>query len=229
MGGNAANTAVVLAQLGLSVDWVGNLPLETPLIAGTFASYSVGVDLATPVAGEPAPTSYITLSHATGSRTIVHHRSMPEYLAADFERIDLSPFDWVRAPYRLMQAVSQYKGTLVWLPNFAYLYLANRIDDADLAALEGEIEAAGEDLAGAVLALRSSRVAGAQKVARRAMDLIRPLALPELTLAFTVEPDADDAGLGIGRALFEDPPSQGLSGHEPDDENRVLGILNVVA
>ena len=39
----------------------------------------------------------------------------------------MSPFDWVRAPYRLMQAVSQYKGTLVWLPNFAYNFCAQKI------------------------------------------------------------------------------------------------------
>jgi len=39
----------------------------------------------------------------------------------------MSPFDWVRAPYRLMQAVSQYQGTLVWLPNFAYNFCATKI------------------------------------------------------------------------------------------------------
>jgi acyl-CoA synthetase (AMP-forming)/AMP-acid ligase II len=39
----------------------------------------------------------------------------------------MSPFDWVRAPYRLMQAVSDYKGTLVWLPNFAYNFCAQKI------------------------------------------------------------------------------------------------------
>jgi fatty-acyl-CoA synthase len=39
----------------------------------------------------------------------------------------MSPFDWVRAPYRLMQSVSQYRGTLSWLPNFAYNFCAQRI------------------------------------------------------------------------------------------------------
>ena len=39
----------------------------------------------------------------------------------------LSPFDWVRAPYRLMQAVTQYKGTLTWLPNFAYNFCAHKV------------------------------------------------------------------------------------------------------
>src|SRR5687768_12321308 len=41
----------------------------------------------------------------------------------------MSPFDWVRAPYRLVQSISKYRGTLVWLPNFAYNFLAQKIRD----------------------------------------------------------------------------------------------------
>jgi acyl-CoA synthetase (AMP-forming)/AMP-acid ligase II len=44
----------------------------------------------------------------------------------------MSPFDWVRAPYRLLQAVSRYKGTLSWLPNFAYNFCAQKIRPRDL-------------------------------------------------------------------------------------------------
>jgi fatty-acyl-CoA synthase len=44
----------------------------------------------------------------------------------------LSPFDWVRAPYRLLQAISNYKGTLCWLPNFAYNFCAQKIRDRDI-------------------------------------------------------------------------------------------------
>jgi fatty-acyl-CoA synthase len=44
----------------------------------------------------------------------------------------MSPFDWVRAPYRLMQSVSQYRGTLSWLPNFAYNFCAQKIRDRHL-------------------------------------------------------------------------------------------------
>jgi fatty-acyl-CoA synthase len=43
-----------------------------------------------------------------------------------------SPFDWVRAPYRLLQSVSRYRGTLSWLPNFAYNFCAQKIRDRDL-------------------------------------------------------------------------------------------------
>jgi fatty-acyl-CoA synthase len=48
----------------------------------------------------------------------------------------MSPFDWVRAPYRLLQAVSKYRGTLSWLPNFAYNFCAQKIRDRDLAGVD---------------------------------------------------------------------------------------------
>ena len=44
----------------------------------------------------------------------------------------MSPFDWVRAPYKLLQAVSRHRGTLTWLPNFAYNFCAQKIRDRDL-------------------------------------------------------------------------------------------------
>jgi fatty-acyl-CoA synthase len=56
----------------------------------------------------------------------------------------LSPFDWVRAPYRLLQSISKYRGTLVWLPNFAYNFSAQKIRDrhmenVDLSSLRAII------------------------------------------------------------------------------------------
>lgn len=48
----------------------------------------------------------------------------------------LSPFDWVRAPYRLMQAVHQFRGTLSWLPNFAYNFCAQKIRDQQLEGVD---------------------------------------------------------------------------------------------
>ncbi len=48
----------------------------------------------------------------------------------------MSPFDWIRAPYRLLQIVSKYKGTLTWLPNFAYNFCAQKIRDRDLEGVD---------------------------------------------------------------------------------------------
>lgn len=47
-----------------------------------------------------------------------------------------SPFDWVRAPYRLLQSVSHYRGTLSWLPNFAYNFCAQKIRPQNLEGLD---------------------------------------------------------------------------------------------
>ncbi len=44
----------------------------------------------------------------------------------------MSPFEWVRAPQLLLQAISEHRGTLTWLPNFAYHFCSQKIRDADL-------------------------------------------------------------------------------------------------
>jgi fatty-acyl-CoA synthase len=48
----------------------------------------------------------------------------------------MSPFDWIRAPHRLLQAVSDYRGTLSWLPNFAYNFCAQKIRGRDLEGVD---------------------------------------------------------------------------------------------
>ena len=48
----------------------------------------------------------------------------------------MSPFDWVRAPYKLMQSVSKYRGTLSWLPNFAYNFCAQKIRDRHIESVD---------------------------------------------------------------------------------------------
>lgn len=47
-----------------------------------------------------------------------------------------SPFDWVRAPYKLMQSVTKYRGTLSWLPNFAYNFCAQKVRDRHLEGVD---------------------------------------------------------------------------------------------
>ena len=54
----------------------------------------------------------------------------------DIPLVIMSPFDWVRAPYRLFQAITSYKGTLCWLPNFAYNFCAQKIRPSDLEGVD---------------------------------------------------------------------------------------------
>jgi fatty-acyl-CoA synthase len=48
----------------------------------------------------------------------------------------MSPFDWVRAPQRLLQAVSAYRRHAVWLPNFAYNFCVQKIRDRHLEGVD---------------------------------------------------------------------------------------------
>ncbi len=96
-GGNATNTLVALAQLGHVCDWAGVLADEpdAELVLADLGRYGVGVAHCQRQRGGKLPTSYITLSESTGSRTIVHYRDLPEYPAAAFAAIPLDDYDWV--------------------------------------------------------------------------------------------------------------------------------------
>ncbi len=48
----------------------------------------------------------------------------------------MSPFEWVRAPWRLLRAASDHRGTLTWLPNFAYNFCASKIRERDLEGVD---------------------------------------------------------------------------------------------
>jgi len=48
----------------------------------------------------------------------------------------ISPFDWVRSPVLLLQAVTKYTGTLTWLPNFAFNFCARKIRNRELDQIE---------------------------------------------------------------------------------------------
>lgn len=44
--------------------------------------------------------------------------------------VEMSPFDWVRHPLRLLDAIERYQGTHCWMPNFAFSFLASARDRA---------------------------------------------------------------------------------------------------
>lgn len=43
------------------------------------------------------------------------------------ELVSLDPFEWVLRPAILLDAIERYRGTLCWMPNFAYSHLANAV------------------------------------------------------------------------------------------------------
>jgi len=48
----------------------------------------------------------------------------------------MSPFHWVSNPQVLLRAIHDHKGTLCWLPNFAYNFLATRVRKSALEGLD---------------------------------------------------------------------------------------------
>ena len=107
MGGNAANTAIVLAQLGDQTSWVGNLAEPSEIADRAFARHRVNASRAVRIPGAVLPTSYILLSEATGSRSIVHFRNLPEYRAADFLKLDLGGLDWLHFEGRAIDQLAE--------------------------------------------------------------------------------------------------------------------------
>lgn len=86
-------------------------------------SYSQSIDLIS----QDVVVSWLPLYHDMG---LIAGFLLPVMLGVPL--VLMSPFDWVRAPYKLMQAITDYRGTLCWLPNFAYNFSAQKIRDRDL-------------------------------------------------------------------------------------------------
>lgn len=113
-GGNATNSLVVLSQLGHACAWAGVLvdePDTAPVLAD-LDRYGIDYSACRRLATGKMPTSYILHSQATGSRSIVHYRDLPEYDLESFRRIDLTPLDWVHFEGR---NVEQTEGMLRYL------------------------------------------------------------------------------------------------------------------
>jgi len=96
-GGNAANTLEVLAQLGHGCRWSGTLANDAgaDFIRADLAGCGIDPHHGLTAYNGATPTSYITLSRANGSRTIVHYRDLPELSARQFARIPLDDLDWI--------------------------------------------------------------------------------------------------------------------------------------
>lgn len=106
-GGNATNSLAVLAQLGHAVGWVGTVADDAYARDLLAAAAREGIDTSRRVtcAGGRTPVSHVALSRATGSRTIVHYRDLPELSATDFAAVPLQGIDWVHFEGRNVAAL----------------------------------------------------------------------------------------------------------------------------
>lgn len=101
-GGNAANTLVVLSQLGHQCAW-GGVVTDKPdgqFVVADLHAHHIDTRACRLEKHADMPTSYILLNQRNGSRTIVHYRNLPEFTYADFQTIDLSNFEWLHCEGR---------------------------------------------------------------------------------------------------------------------------------
>lgn len=108
-GGNVTNSLVVLSQLGHDCAWAGTLADEpdAETIKADLRNYHIDLSAVHTVDSGKVPTSYISLSRSSGSRTIVHFRDLPEYHYNHFIEIDLRQFDWIHFEGRNLRQVKK--------------------------------------------------------------------------------------------------------------------------
>ena len=77
--------------------------------------------------------SWLPLYHDMGLIAAFH---LP--LAFGIPTVQIDPFEWVMVPSLLLDAISLERGTISWLPNFAYNMIADKIADDELDGINLE-------------------------------------------------------------------------------------------
>lgn len=108
VGGNCANSLRVLAQLGVACGFVGTLAEDDAgrRVAADLREAHIATAGARWIAGAATPVSQVWLSRRNGSRTIVHHRDLAEYSAADFSALALQGLRWIHFEGRNVDEVA---------------------------------------------------------------------------------------------------------------------------
>lgn len=97
LGGNAANSLHILAQLQHRCSFLGVLAYDAfgNTIKDELKRLNVGTRHCYATQGR-TPTSYITLNEANASRTIVHYRDLPELHAEHFiDEVNVGSYQWL--------------------------------------------------------------------------------------------------------------------------------------
>ncbi len=100
--------------------------LSHQAVLNQIASYSDALALQ----ADDVVVSWLSLYHDMG---LIAGFLMP--LIQGVPLVLMSPFDWVRRPSLLFRAIHAHKGTLCWLPNFAYNHCARRVRSRDIEGL----------------------------------------------------------------------------------------------
>lgn len=126
-------TAIVQYSSG-STGMQKAVALSHSMVIGQCESYARAISL------EPAKDlicSWLPLYHDMG---LFSSWLMPVLNGVTVAHID--PFQWVKQPQSLFQLITDYRGTLCWLPNFSFNLLAQRVggelqEGLDLSSMRG--------------------------------------------------------------------------------------------
>ena len=128
--------------------------------------------------------------------------------------VELSPFDWVSRPVSLLEAITQHRGTLCWLPNFAYQFLADSVkstEGLDLSTIRAFVNSSEPVLDASHRAFVSRfRALGA-----REDQLTASYAMAENTYAVTQSRPGGYRTLAIDRRVFSDEHRAVATEHDP--------------
>ena len=106
-GGNACTNCTLLTQLGMDCEFLGSLSrgVEAEFVCKHLCDRGVRHGSCVRHSNCGTPTSCVTLSLDTGSRTVVHARNnLPELTVSAFENINLSSYDWIHFEGRRNEA-----------------------------------------------------------------------------------------------------------------------------
>lgn len=93
------------------------------------ANYGKAINLTS----EDKIISWLPLYHDMGLIAAFH---LP--LAFGIPTVQINTFEWIMIPSLLLEAISKEKGTLTWLPNFAYNILADKVHEDELEGISLE-------------------------------------------------------------------------------------------
>lgn len=96
-GGNVANTLYALTQLHHETAICCTLATDEDgkQLTKGLQKNGIQTDFTQKFIQGSTPTSYITINQTNGSRTIIHHRDLPEISFEFFAKIEIEDFDWL--------------------------------------------------------------------------------------------------------------------------------------
>jgi ketohexokinase len=106
-GGNVANSLYVLSQLGHQTAIVTTLATDDQAkhLKKSLESHQIDTQHIQRFIKGSTPTSYVSISQQTGSRTISHFRNLPECDFDHFAKIEIEDYDWLHFEGRNMDAL----------------------------------------------------------------------------------------------------------------------------